>query len=375
MFREFATCHEGALALEVLSVALVVLGGCGDVSPGASRGDAGSDAPRRRDAATSDARADALQREDTSSAADAAAPVASIGCDSGTAAVECLAAVGGIYATGGPIAVDDASVYWTVLGQTLDADVVMRTPLRGGASAVVAHAQPEFSLVSDGARLYWSDFAGGHILSAPVDGGSVATIASGVQGYCVAVDATSVYWTDEDGMVGIAPKGGGIPTWLSSGSKWIPTGIVVDATNVYWTGGGIYRASKEGGGQVATLYAGNGTDIGGCETLVLSGGTLFFTQYTNGDEMDRQIVSIPIDGSSAPNVVVSTGSPDLLAAGSTDLFWLGAASAFVINETPLQGGPSTALAMPVAHEIEDIAVSHDGVLYWVSGFQLQSLTP
>jgi hypothetical protein len=373
--HEFAQQDRGALALAGLAVAVVVLGGCGDVSPGASRDDAGADAPRRRDAATSDARADAFQRGDATSVDDATAPIASIGCDSGTPAVECVAAVGGIYATGGPLAVDDASVYWTVSGQTGEEDVVMRPPLHGGASALIAHASPMFSLVSDGAHLYWSDFGGGKILSVPVDGGSVKTITSGVQGYCVVVDDTSVYWTDEDSMVGSAPKGGGMPTWIGVGSTAIPTGIAVDATSVYWSGGGVYRASKEGGGQVTTLYAGNGTDIPGCEALVLSGATLFFTHSTNIDETDREVVSIPVDGSSAPNVVVSTGSPYLLAAGSTDLFWLGTATAFVINETPLQGGPSTALAMPVAHSIEDIALSHDGVLYWLSGFQLQSLTP
>jgi hypothetical protein len=82
-----------------------------------------------------------------------------------------------------------------------------------------------------------------------------------------------------------------------------------------------------------------------------------------------------------PTALVTVGNPFLVAAGSTDVFWLGS-EPITVNETPNHGGATTTLAVPLAKTVgkgafgvSDLVVASDNTLYWLTNDQVQSIKP
>ena len=112
-------------------------------------------------------------------------------------------------------------------------------------------------------------------------------------------------------------------------------------------------------------------------SLAPAGDRLFVTYAPGGD--GQVLSSLPLSGDAGPTVLVSSvssGGPTLLVvAGPTQLFWLGFGTAIEINESPVHGGPTKTLAMPLSPEVGDLALSSDGTLYWTTDLQVQWLMP
>jgi hypothetical protein len=362
----------------VLPLTLILLFGCGRTAGGGDEPDGGaphdahetSDARPRDDANTlldASSEHDASPGDDTGTGHDGAT-----GCDSGESSVQCLSAADSTHLNG-PIAVDDKNVYWAAIGQGPDDSVIMRESRTGGLGVTLAKGYAG-SLVSDGEFVYWSDFADStrSIKRVPVAGGSVTTLTAASVPSCLAVDDTSVYWTDNlSGVVKVAKAGGTAVTLAPPAGGDGEFAIAVDATSVYWGGAGTSSVSKEGGA-VTTLQAAsvnNPTD--NCRAIALVGETLLIVGGTSIVEL----VSLPIADPSNPLVLTSSDDPASVVATSTDAFWQGFGTAIEINEIPIDGGPITTLATPMAQRIEDLVVASDGTLYWTTDLQVQSLKP
>lgn len=165
------------------------------------------------------------------------------------------------------IALDAASVYWTVSigGSTSTSTTIMKVPLGGGTTATLVESQPGApgGIVVEGANVYWTEQlrGGGSVLSVGVDGGPVSVVAStGSYPAGITADAANVYWTVEDKTTGTVNRSaltGGPTTVLASG-RFDPHAIAVDSGTIYWadadlSGSGSVLSVPTTGGAVATL--------------------------------------------------------------------------------------------------------------------------
>ena len=166
----------------------------------------------------------------------------------------------------GSVAVDATSVYWTATDTQGLHGSLLRAPIAGGASTVVASGWPPLlegsgcgdsvqSLATDGVRVYWAAGASdisANVLSAPIGGGSVVTlVARGDPGSnapgTLAIDASYVYWSDGQAFHK-TPLGGGASSEVAVFDEGIaaePQGFALDDKNLYWTDSlGVWSTPK-----------------------------------------------------------------------------------------------------------------------------------
>jgi len=205
------------------------------------------------------------------------------------------------------------------------------------------------------------------------------TLATDAFPVCLATDADNVYWADQQvAAVLSVPKRGGNAVTLAQGTAY---SIAVDSTNVYWTGyggsgEGLFKVGK-GGGTVTPLFSPQAGFVGlGCEALALAGDSIVAVFQPSYDAAAPvQLIIVPISGGGSPQVLASSGSPSILVANATTVYWAGLAATLQINETPIVGGATTLLASPAAYRVPDMALASDGTLYWLTNSQVQSIKP
>jgi hypothetical protein len=92
---------------------------------------------------------------------------------------------------------------------------VRKIPLLGGSPTVIAIApgtQGPWSIVTDGANVYWLSAGPGAVMKTPVGGGAsvvlaggaYAAAASGGQSPVIAVDSAYVYWFNPPNLMKVA---------------------------------------------------------------------------------------------------------------------------------------------------------------------------
>ncbi|MCU1277730.1 MAG: repeat domain protein [bacterium] len=223
----------------------------------------------------------------------------------------------------GPIAVDDAWVYFADYGDDAGHGSIRRVSKSGGAVTILAAG--EFvpgNLVVDGARVYWTSNDGqrpssGAIRAVAKSGGRPVSLASGLSSAralvadsytlyfatddavvalsksggllvplsaarCVntaAQDSTTVYWTENcvitppQGVFAVS-KLGGVAVQISNDSTG---GIMADGAYVYWIAGGLVKAQPRFGGLPITLY-----DTGNYGVLEAIDATSLYLQLNDG---------------------------------------------------------------------------------------------
>ena len=366
---------------------------CGSVAPSnVSGGDASRDVRTRVDAGRDggDASPDAHTHVDAGQ--ETAAGLHEAGtdgspCGTGEPGVLCLAATPPARQNG-PLAVDDANVYWGENGPSDETSFIASLPRAGGAVTTLA-ASVSVALATDGVNLYWGHpnppNPVGELLVVPVAGGQVTTLATGALPGCIVLDEDNVYWTDEyEGTVSKVAKSGG-PTLTLAPINWpVDTNgyaIAVDSSSVYWVADGLFKVGK-GGGAVTTLLSSDAGATGGaCRSLGVVGGSLvaLLQPPQSVDSFDAetpyQVVTVPSSGAGTPRAIVPGGSARMIAAGPTTVYWEGLSTGIQIRETPIDGGPSTLLATPAAYLVSDMVLASDGTLYWLTNSQLQSIRP
>jgi hypothetical protein len=158
----------------------------------------------------------------------------------------------------GPLAVDDAFVYWLNLGSqdhrtTPNPGRIMKVPKSGGDVTVIAEREGLRDMALSPEHVYWAADDG--VWREPKTGGvsehfveeTVADAAPGVplsSSYALALDERYVYWTDRSAVRRKPISGGPTEVVLAKGVG----ALRVSGQCVYLTGGNaISRVSKSGG--------------------------------------------------------------------------------------------------------------------------------
>ena len=210
--------------------------------------------------------------------------------------------------------IDATGIYWTTGG---GGGAVTKASLDGGAPVELTDPGV-WRFAIDGKNVYWAipptrGMCGtGVVMKTPITGGDSIVVAAGLGTVsALAVDATSIYWASRpDDFSGSTltkmPLAGGPPVELASAEQYIFR-IVVNSANVYWTTPPeLRRVSINGGASVLLdpdvfpLYlAVDGTNVfytnysGAIETMPTSGGTktvLATYQSPNGLAVDPDYV-------------------------------------------------------------------------------------
>ncbi len=303
---------------------------------------------------------------------DAGLVIASRACDAGPS-ITCFAEVD-VRFQAGPLAVDDANVYWVAAGQNPEQSVLLQAGRAGGPVVTLAHAEP-WEIATDGQFVYWGDTITGAVNRVPVGGGTVTTVATAAGTRCIAVDDVNVYWTNDLGVF-VAPKGGGTSTMLAARVGDFGTGsIVLDSENVYWGGLGIEAVNKVGGVPIPVLTSGvlptGGPDTA-CRALAVAGSTVYAT-VGDLDGGVETLLRVPASGGIA--TVLDAANGELAVVVGASIYSVVLSPATGVNATPLDGGPAVTLATPATHTIHDLALASDGTLYWTTDTQVQSIKP
>jgi hypothetical protein len=151
------------------------------------------------------------------------------------------------------IAIDEANVYWTVVG------ALLREPTAGGkATTLASDGGTRGHLALDAAALYWGTRDG--VVKIWLDGGAAAPLAVGHAAGLMALDSTDLYWiADNPPTLMKTPIDGGASTPIASVSNTVG-GLATDGISVYWTdtvGGSVLKMGVDAGATV-TLASGQG---------------------------------------------------------------------------------------------------------------------
>jgi hypothetical protein len=251
------------------------------------------------------------------------------------------------------ITVDSTSVYWT----DSDGDV-MKTPICGGASVVLAQGQGWLKGIAvDSTSVYWAGASG--VSKVPLGGGTPELLAAGSQVSALAVDAAYVYWSDlvvdAVAVIRSVPVGGGALATLAAEAGAPSSFIALDTTSVYWVSGGqaLVRALKTGGA-VTTLIP----SIGGGGPIAVDATQVYFPG--TGDEM-FSVMSEPKAGGAASELAVDQSGLTRFALDGTTVYWVDGLLGTIVS-APTAGGAHVILAESNG-AISGLAVDGTSV-YW-----------
>lgn len=139
----------------------------------------------------------------------------------------------------GSIAIDEQSVYFAAGGAP---GAILRVPKQGGPAQVLAPAEVGASGYSGGApgiavdaeRVVWMSSDTGRVLGVPKDGGEVTVLATSVvMGQDVVSDGARVYWSEANAVREVS-LGGDAATLVAS--PWhTPMGLALGAHHLFFT--------------------------------------------------------------------------------------------------------------------------------------------
>ena len=101
--------------------------------------------------------------------------------------------------SGGGIAVDDAAIYWASCTGGADGGIVKLVRGATTLAPLSTDSRCPLGITLDDNSVYWTDYSGSRVMRTPLAGGTTDVLAADQPApSAIAVDATSVYWTDVD---------------------------------------------------------------------------------------------------------------------------------------------------------------------------------
>ena len=264
------------------------------------------------------------------------------------------------------IALDAARIYWTgfLEGHVLSA------PLAGGGgfSSLTTAETTTYGISVDQTGVYWTDAANafttntdppsGAVFMSPPGGGEPKALAMGLKLPTeIAADETNLYWVDRiDKALMVMPKSGGAPMMLASTvGELIKTGLALDAANVYWVGSsGVMRVAK-GGGTPEELFATTKLLEG---DIAADADNLYWT-----DTHEGTVMAMPKGGGMPTTLASGQASPDAIAVDETHVYWANTAGDDVAMKVQKTGGTPAVVVHKDFCTPSDIAVDAKSLYY------------
>ncbi|MDB4996595.1 MAG: putative secreted protein [Myxococcaceae bacterium] len=223
------------------------------------------------------------------------------------------------------VATDGAFVYFTARDSSANRGSVVKTPVGGGASIVLAEVEDPYAIAVDGESVYFTSYSDGAVSKVSKLGGAITVLTtadtSSSSAAGLAIDDTDVYFTSTSGIFRVS-KAGGKTTLFAEDTNGADA-IVADATNVYWLGrgttseliGNVRKASKTTGA-IETL---------GTAPLFREGSTWSLAQDDDSlylpDRRGGKVYRLAKSNGDVHLVTASAGHPFSLASDGTYVYW------------------------------------------------------
>jgi hypothetical protein len=278
------------------------------------------------------------------------------------------------YPSTGDLVLGAGAVFW-VTSVLIAGDAIRRTPLAGGATAMVrSSAVPVVALAGDAQYLYWleTDFPNpvGAVRRMPLVGGPVETLAEGfvTQAQTFAINGSLAFYDaiDGQGVEGLyaVPLGGGIATPLTTVAVQ-PFKLAADETTLYWIEADALHAVPVGGGTATTLASVSGEPY----DLLVRATDLLWSEGTGPALYETgRVRRVAKGGGAASTLADGQDAPRRLAMDATRLYWtegglFGLTDGFGrIARAPADGGAGETVVSGIASDSPPIAVSGDWVV-------------
>jgi hypothetical protein len=293
----------------------------------------------------------------------------------------------------GPLAVTSSEVIWANQARYQGA-AILEVPIGGGAPQTLALAPSETTvnaLAIDSGYVYWAKSSSyslsptapsdGAVMKTPVTGGATTILASGqIEPYSVAVSGGVVYWSAQDGIMSV-PTGGGSPVVFAPADD--------DVFRLKLAGGKAFWAVQEAndttsirtrelapGAAEVTLVPADVNLISAVLGMAASSTDLYWAGYAdNVLSTGCAVVKISLCG--GPPSTFYTGVEDgadiAVAVDADSVYWMdeywdeaaGMESRRILK-APVRGGTPITL-VETAGEVWDLVVD-DTSVYYTDGF-------
>ena len=270
----------------------------------------------------------------------------------------------------GALAVDGSFVYWR------SGNAILKVSVQGGTTVTAATSVqgPPGDLALDASNVYWTIPAVDAVMKTPLGGGPSTVLASkqGTLLKGIAVDATNVYFATQNTQLidtlFAVPIGGGSAKAVMTTQAHILE-LAADAGHVFWS---QTYGERDGSINFTTAKGGTTALVTGLKDLrsFAVGGSLAAWATTEA------IAQAPSSGGSL-TVLAPTSFPTALAVGQKSVYWAelptkGPMRA-EIKRVAIEGGePTILLTPPVA--VRALVVGGTS-LYWTTSGGLMQLSP
>jgi hypothetical protein len=292
------------------------------------------------------------------------------------------------------IALDATAVYWTG-GVAGSADRrLVRTPLDGSPSTVIATEQRLGSIAVSSTSIFWfsESFEGDHLLRvAPLHGGPATTLRTlglhqGMTGlpHDLKADDRYVYWAfhaaDGGGGRSVVYRmavEGGDPVVLSDTPSAGVMELAVSATHVYWLGGtagdaAVLKVPIEGGPATPVASVGSSWARG----IAVDRELVYWTQFEGegSPEYRSVVMRAPLAGGVATEVTSRRAPSHMIASTGPSLYWGTASTSTTVpggsesDGAILRTSPDGSATAVIAEGLVPMNIAANGdVVCWTAG--------
>jgi hypothetical protein len=199
--------------------------------------------------------------------------------------------------------VDATHAYFIDYGGSNKPAAIMRMPLSGGPTQILANNLQDPQLAIDASAIYFSELARSTIKSIPLAGGEPTLLVDGVTRCSwLQTDETWLYWVNgvgtETSAVMRVAKSGGMPMTVVSAPNIFQLLLAGDALfYMHWAADGTLARAPKAGGSSETVAL-----LDTLDTMVAHAGHVYFAGIPRGETF-LKISRVPVAGGSVAHIV------------------------------------------------------------------------